>query len=46
MKFLQTAMWEEGCKPVFRPCRSALVSPDHHSEKKVLILTMKLCKIK
>jgi hypothetical protein len=27
---------------VFCPCRSALVDHDHHSAKKVLILTMKL----
>jgi hypothetical protein len=31
---------------VFCPCRSALVGPDHHSAKKVLILTMKLWKMK
>jgi hypothetical protein len=31
---------------VFCPCRSALVGPDHHSAKKVLILTMKLWKVK
>jgi hypothetical protein len=32
--------------PVFCPCRSALVGIDHHSAKKVLILTMKLWKMK
>jgi hypothetical protein len=31
---------------VFGPCRSALVGPDHHSAKKVLILTMKFWKMK
>jgi hypothetical protein len=31
---------------VFCSCRSALVGPDHHSAKKVLILTMKLWKMK
>jgi hypothetical protein len=31
---------------VFCPCQLALVGPDHHSAKKVLILTMKLWKMK
>jgi hypothetical protein len=31
---------------VFCPCRSALVGPDHHTAKKVLILTIKLWKMK
>jgi hypothetical protein len=33
-------------KPVFCPYRSALIGPDHHSAKKVLILNMKLWKMK
>jgi hypothetical protein len=33
-------------RPVFCPCLSALVGPNHHSAKKVLILTMKLRKMK
>jgi hypothetical protein len=33
-------------RTVFCPCRSALVGPDHHSAKKLLILTMKLWKMK
>jgi hypothetical protein len=32
--------------PVFCPCQSALVGLDHHSAKKVLILTKKLWKMK
>jgi hypothetical protein len=32
--------------PVFCPSRSALVGPDNHSAKNVLILTMKLWKMK
>jgi hypothetical protein len=31
---------------VFCPCLSALVGPDHHSAKNVLVLTMKLWKMK
>jgi hypothetical protein len=43
MKMVQRYMFPQA---VFCPCRSALVGPDHHSAKKVLILTMKLWKMK